>query len=471
MASKSMVRKQVRSFAVLWTTLTFLIGFMVFFAIYLTYDIESNPALAASSSDVLLPERMTNNNNVDEANLPSLAQATPLATISLADFAAQSSQVPVASATPLPINTRDQFFVGVQVQRAMGEGAEDVQRAWMNSVGGMNLEWFKFQVRWSEIEIERGVYDWTTVDLVLPIAREYGYHVLASVVSAPDWAREQGADLEHEGPPANYQDFANFLTALLQRHPNSIHAIEVWNEPNIDREWMSIQGLSASNFVGLVRVASQAIKNIDPGIIVISGAPSPTGGYVDPQGVLRAINDFDYVDQMIAANVLDYIDCFGTHHNGYNVSPNYRYNEIPNDPTALFRGPFDNPHHSWSFRSTLETYYNKIAVAGHPEVKLCVTEFGWASVSDLDGYPTNFEFALDNSLEDQRDYTVLALELMDQWDFVWIATIWNLNYGPQAGWDTQSDNVPYSIIGPNWATRPVYDGVRMWMESRQQGQN
>lgn len=468
MASKSIVRKQVRSFAVLWTSLTFLIGFMVFFAIYLTYDVESNPALAASSSDVLLPERL--NRNLNEANLPELAQATAIATISFADFAAQSSQTdttPIVPATPLPVNTRDELFIGVQVQRAMGDNAEDVQRAWMNSVDNMGLNWFKFQVRWSEIEIERGVYDWAPVDLVLPIAQEYGFHVLASVVAAPDWAREPGVDLTAEGPPADYQDFANFLTALLQRHPNSIHAIEIWNEPNIDREWMSAYGVSAQNFVNLVRVGSQAIKNVDPGIIVISGAPSPTGGFVDGNGILRAANDFDYVDQMIAANVLDYIDCFGAHHNGYNVSPLYRWNEIPNNPNAQFRGPFDNPHPSWSFRSTLETYHNKIAVAGHPEIKLCVTEFGWASVSDLDGYPQNFEFALDNTLENQHDYTIQALDLMEDWGFVWIATIWNLNYGPQAGWDTQSDNVPYSIIGPDWVTRPVFDGVRMWVEARQ----
>ncbi len=463
MASKSVVRKQVRSFAVLWTSLTILIGFMVFFAIYLTYDVESNPALAASSSDVLLPERITRNS--DEATIPEIAQATPIATLSLADFAAQSA--PQASATPLPVNTRDEFFVGIQVQRAISGDMEDIQRTWMNSVGGMGLEWFKFQIRWSEIELERGVYDWAPVDLVLPIAQEYGYHVLASIVAAPDWAREPGVSLDAEGPPADYQDFANFLTALLQRHPNAIHAIEVWNEPNIDREWMSSGGVSAANFVNLVRVASQAIKNVDPGIIVISGAPSPTGGLVT-EGVVRAMNDFDYVDQMIAANVLDYIDCFGVHHNGYNVSPLYRWNEIPPNPTATFRGPFDGPHHSWSFRSTLETYYNKIAVAGHPEIKLCVTEFGWPTVGDLDGYPVGFEFALDNTLEDQRDYTILALDLMEDWGFVWIATLWNLNYGPQAGWSTESDNVPYSIIGPNWNNRPVYDAIRDWTAARQE---
>ncbi len=466
MASKSTMNNQIRSFAFVWTFVTFLIGMMVFFAIYLTYDAESNPALAASSSDVTLPEREAPNNNQDAAaqvfSAPEVAQASPIATISLSDFAAQP---PAAAPTPLPVNTSDEFIVAIQVQRTIG-GDEGIQRAWMNDVADMNLNWYKQQTRWDEIEPQRGVYDWSSLDLTLPIANEFGMNVVLSVVASPDWAREPGVDLESEGPPANYQDFVNFLTLMLQRYPGQIHAIEVWNEPNIDREWMSNQGVSAANFVNLVRVASQAIKNVDPGIIVISGAPSPTGGFVDGAGVLRAMNDFDYVDQMIAAGVLNYIDCFGVHHNGYNVSPLYRWNEIPPNPTALFRGPFDNPHHSWSFRSTLETYYNKIAVAGRPDMKLCITEFGWASVEELDGYPENFEFAVDNTLANQRDYTIQALDLMEEWGYVWIAVIWNLNYAPQAGWSTESDNVPYSLISPDYSKRPAYEAVRDWVADR-----
>ncbi|TVR20524.1 MAG: hypothetical protein EA396_10670 [Anaerolineaceae bacterium] len=475
MASKSTVKKQIRGFAFVWTALTFMIGLMVFFAIYLTYDVESSPVLAASSSDVMLPERqqpeepeavapVSAQATPEAASQPEEIQATAVATISLSDFAAQQAATP----TPVPpVDTSDQFLVGVQVQEALDGDREGIQRVWMNDVGDMGLNWFKHQVRWYQIEPEPGVYNWTTLDLVLPIAQEYGYNVLASVVAAPDWARDPNIDLSAEGPPLDYQLFADFLQVMLERYPGMIQAVEIWNEPNIDREWMAPEGVRAADFVNLVRLSAQAIKNVDPGIIVISGAPSPTGGFVDPaDGVMRAINDFDYIDQMIEAGVLDYIDCLGAHHNGYNVPPRYRWNEIPPRPDAQFRGPFDNPHHSWSFRSTLETYYNKVAVAGRPDIKLCVTEFGWASVDELDGYPPNFGFAADNSLEDQRDYTIEALDLMEEWGFVWIAIIWNLNYAPQAGWSTESDNVPYSLIGPEFSKRPAFAAVREWMDAR-----
>ena len=43
----------------------------------------------------------------------------------------------------------------------------------------------------------------------------------------------------------------NFVAAILKRYPGSIHAIEIWNEQNIDREWTSINGLSATDYVKL----------------------------------------------------------------------------------------------------------------------------------------------------------------------------------------------------------------------------
>ena len=241
---------------------------------------------------------------------------------------------------------------------------------------------------------------------------------------------------------------------MLYRYPGQIHAIEVWNEMNIDREWASVYGLSAERYVELLRTAYNAIKMVDPGVIVISGALSPTGWN---DGV-QAYDDFVYMDMLIAAGMLETVDCVGAHHNGYNIGPGVPWNQVPNDPTATFRGPFDNPHHSWSFYSTLQGYAQRIQQAGSDK-KLCVTEFGWPTTEDLQGYPVGFEFANDNTLEEQAQYIDEAIQLMDQWGFVWLAFLWNLNYGPQAGWDATNDNVPYSLLRPNWQTAPAYEVI------------
>jgi polysaccharide biosynthesis protein PslG len=474
------VNRQVRGFAIVWTLITIIIGVTAFFAIYLTYG-DGSPNIFGSS--VALPAATTEVpaaaiNPTDTATpvpvqaLPATAtpteppaeeedatEAEERTGAEIAQAVAQAQQEPEPTATLLPINDTD-FAVGIQVQQSITLDQE-IQNMWMNDVQDLGLNWIKQQVRWYSFEPEKGQYDWGITDLVLPIAAERNIKVLLSIVAAPDWAREPGVDLTLEGPPANNQDFIDFVTALLERYPGQIHAIEVWNEQNIDREWGSTQGLSAPNYVALLRDTYQAIKEIDPGIIVVSGALSPTGGLGD-----RAINDFDFMDALISAGMLNYTDCVGAHHNGYNIGPSITWDNVPPDPDAVFRGPFDNPHHSWSFRSTLQTYANKVAVAGGDQ-RLCVTEFGWPTVEDLDGYPENFEFALDNSLQDQAEYTVEAINNMEEWDIVWLAFIWNLNYAPQAGWSTESDNTPYSFIGPDWARRPVYDAVQAWSAERQ----
>jgi hypothetical protein len=373
---------------------------------------------------------------------------------------------PTATAAPTLLPTADtDYHVGIQVQHSPDLNPDN-QRTWMNDVQGLGMSWMKMQVRWEDVEQAQGDYNWSALDLALPIADEYGIHVLLSIVTAPEWAREANVNLGEEGPPADYASYANFVATLVERYQGQVHAIEVWNEQNLAREWTSSRGLSAADYVSLLRQTYTAIKEIDPGIIVISGALSPTGV---SDGVI-AIDDFTYMDQLIEAGLLNYADCVGAHHNGYNIGPNITWDNVPNDPDAQFRGPFDNPNHSWSFRSTLQTYANKIALAGS-DLRLCVTEFGWATVEDLDGLPANFEFALDNTLQEQADYTIEALNLMEEWDIVWIAILWNLNYGPQAGWNAESDNVPYSIIGPEYVRRPVFDAIVAWNAQRREQDN
>lgn len=477
MAARTNTRRRgIRTFALVWSLITIVMGACTFFAIYTVYGVV-NPGRNAitDTGSAALPIATVSQ---AAAVVPTIAfptrlptSAAPTATeppVEVAQIAAaEATEEPEPteappSPTPLPVDERF-FQVGTQVQVSPDLNPEN-QELWMREVRDkLHLRWYKQQVRWEDVEPEKGEFNWAALDLSLPLASEYGLKVMLSIVTAPEWAREQGVNTAQHGPPANPQDYANFVTALLERYPGMVHAIEVWNEQNLDREWTSLRGLSAASYVELLRVAAQAIKNADPGIIVISGALSPTGGWTEPDGRVTAIDDFVYLDALIAAGMLNYTDCVGAHHNGYNIGPSVPWNNVTNDPTATFRGPFDNPHHSWSFYSTLQTYANKIELAGGDQ-RLCITEFGWASTEDLGGSPPGFGFADDNTLEEQAEFTIEALDLMESWDTVWLAFIWNFNYGPQAGWDPNNDNVPYSMIGKDWAFRPIYDAVGKWQQ-------
>lgn len=465
------MRQRIRMFAIIWSLITLLMGTSTFIAIYFVYGIINAPRNSVTDTgSVALPVATQ---PTRAAAVAAVNTITPIPTQPPTQ-APTETEVPAVAQEPtdepveptdlpptaLPVDDRA-FQVGTQVQ-VSPDLNRDNQELWMREVRDkLGLGWFKQQVRWEDVEPEKGQFNWAELDLALPLASEHGLKVMLSIVTAPEWSREPGVNLDQHGPPASSQDYTSFVSAILQRHPNTVHAIEVWNEQNLDREWTSTGGLSAANYVELLRVTSQAVKNIDPGIIIISGALSPTGGWTEPDGRVSAIDDFVYFDQLIAAGMLNYADCVGAHHNGYNIGPSVPWNNVPNDPAASFRGPFENPHHSWSLFSTLQTYADKIELAGSDQ-PLCITEFGWASTEDLGGFPRGFEFANDNTLDEQAEWTVEALNNMNEWGTVWLAFIWNFNYGPQAGWDTSNDNVPYSMIGKDWVFRPVYDAVGQW---------
>ncbi len=448
-------QRQLRSFILAWLGITLLMGALTFAGIYYATGLVNNSGGSGGDPDAgVLPLVELDNDRGPDGALPDeLPEDARQAATPVPSPTPRGGAAPAQSAAPAEtVVISEEFQLGIQVQP---NADPEVHRIWMGEVRDkLKLNWIKQQVRWEDVEPQQGQYDWTMLDVTLALADEYDIMVMASVLDTPDWAREPGADLSKEGPPADPQVFANFLTTLLTRYPGQIHAIEVWNEMNIDREWASIQGLSARNYVTLLTAARDAIKAVDEDIIVISGALSPTG----VNDGIGAYDDFVYMDMLIQAGVLDVADCVGAHHNGYNIGPNVPWNNVPNDPNAVFRGPFNNPHHSWSFYSTLNGYAQKIQQAGS-DTKLCITEFGWAVTEDLGGTPLNFEFARDNTLDEQAEFTGEAIELMDDWGFVWLAFVWNLNYGPQAGWDATDNNVPYSLLRPEWMQSPAYDVI------------
>ncbi len=368
---------------------------------------------------------------------------------------AQQDVTPTPTFAPtIPATQQTGFDLGAQVMIPYSKDGNSMAGTLDAAANQLRLNWVKLQVRWEFVEPEEGVYDWSYLDVFFQSVTEKNVKVLVGVVTAPEWARQPGADLTKHGPPADNQKFADFVAQLIMRYPGKIHAIEVWNEMNLDREWASINGINAPEYVEMLRVAANTIRFLDPNILVVSGALSPTG--VNNEAVH---DDFRYTDELIAAGVLEVADCFGAHHNGYNIGPNVPYDQVPNDPTATFRGPFDSPHPSWSFYTTLTTYANKISAAGST-VPLCVTEFGWATTADLGGqFPQYFEFANDNTLDESGQFIVEAIQLMESWGFVRLAFIWNLNFGPEESFNATNDNVPYSMIRPNYFLSPAWGQI------------
>ncbi len=343
----------------------------------------------------------------------------------------------------------DAFGYGTQSHAVVG----DPKYAMDVIDGQLGLDWVKVQLEWPLVHPDPETYQWFFYDGVVDEASAHGLNLMLSIVGAPPWTRAAGGE---NGPPDDYGLYADFLNEVLTRYDGKVHAIEVWNEQNLDREWTTPQGLSPASYVQFLAQAHETIKAHDPNIIVISGALAPTGIH----DTVTSYDDFLYLDEALAAGLLNYADCVGAHHNGYNIGPDVPFEAAGAEPeaaTAIFRGPFDNPHHSWSFKTTIDTYAQKVQ-AVDPNMKLCVTEFGWASSEGYAEYPVGFEFAQDNTLEEQAQYIVQAFQQMHDEGKVWLAFLFNYDFGNKGDGPTD-DPVPYSIIDINGAPRPAFGAV------------
>ncbi|UCC87469.1 MAG: cellulase family glycosylhydrolase [Anaerolineales bacterium] len=309
------------------------------------------------------------------------------------------------------------FDYGIQVD-PRGNKADNI-----GHIQALGFRWVKLQMPWKDVEPNPGNYQWGMWDDVIGTYSGAGIKVLLSIPKAPDWARPPGTDLSVEGPPADYATFAYFLGQVTQRYQGRVQAIEVWNEQNL---WYEGGGapMPPEQYVAMLAAAYQAIKAADPNMIVVSGAPTPAG---DVGGA--AIDDISYLSAMYAAGLKEVSDAIGAHPSGYNC-PAGAYWETVNDLTATsFRGPFENRHHSWCFRGTMEGYRNVMVANGDAAKTIWPTEFGWAS----SGNPApNYEYAADNTLEEQAQWTVEAYQMAKQWGWVGTTFLWNLDYGVTA---------------------------------------
>ena len=386
------------------------------------------------------------------------------------------NRLPVISISPDPIQpspaasppSSAKALWGYGVQAHMLGGDDLIARS-MLSTKQLGFNWIKQQVRWEDFESQAGNINFQQLDWIRAKAEEQqGISVLLSVLVTPEWAREAGFDANAVGPPRDNAFFARFVGSLAGRYCNSsIRAIEVWNEQNLHYEWgnkLSSVTVSAAEYVQLLKAASAAIREACPSMLVVSGALTPAGNNRRSDGFVLAIDDLEYLKEMIRLGMLNYVDAVGAHPSGFNVPPHATVRDycsiIQNTGMANFdAGCIKNtPHRSFSFRSTMEEYRAAVA-AVNPAIPIWPTEFGWA-VSIPPGNPKYrdiYLFALDNSYEEQAAWTVQAYQMMKDWGWVAAPILWNLNFRVIA---QGTEREQWGIVNPDWSPLPVYNSLK-----------
>ena len=317
-------------------------------------------------------------------------------------------------------------------------------------IAQLRVSWIKLQASWEWLQPNgAGQFDqnFRLFQLHVQEADKRGFKVMLSLAKAPDWTRD--ADRNEDGPPDDLNHLKGFIHMLLEKLGPYVDAIEIWNEPNLRREWTGSRALGGASYMELFRVGYDAIRAYSPNITVVTAGLAPTGNHT---GV--SVDDRAYLRQMYQAGLARYSDVkIGIHPYGWGNPPDFLCcNNVDG------QGWDDQPQ--FFFLQTIRDYSRIIAAFGD-SAQMWVTEFGWATWED---YPTESPeiWMSYNSAVDQMDYTLRAIEVGQSRPDIGLMFLWNLSYAEELTVKQRSELAGYSILYPRFdgsdrkRKRPLY---------------
>ncbi|HVU15258.1 MAG TPA: LysM peptidoglycan-binding domain-containing protein [Phototrophicaceae bacterium] len=317
----------------------------------------------------------------------------------------------------------------------------------VQQITSLGMQWTKVRVEWRDLEPSKGSIDYTHLDAVIDALQAAQLNVLLTVTDAPDWARS--SHLEN-GPPDDFSTYVAFIGALAAHYAGKVRAYEIWNEPNLRREWNStVHPLGAASYADLLRGAYAAVKAADASAAVVSAGLAPTGF---DDGV-NAIDDRQFLSDLYANGLASISDAVGAHPFGFANPPDAVCCQAPAGVASHYGHP------SFYFLDTLNDYHNIMVMNGDTSKLIWVTQFGWGSSEDTSSPPPDSIYFSYTSLAQQAAYIPRAFELGAKSQFVGMMILYNLN-----ACTVQPENYEacyYSLIAPSGQSRPVFNTLSM----------
>jgi LysM repeat protein len=313
-------------------------------------------------------------------------------------------------------------------------------------VAQLGVKWVKVEVDWKDLEPVKGQISFATLDPVVAALEANDLNILLTVSTSPTWAR---TSVDEDGPPDNLDDFATFVSALAGQYTGRVAAYEIWNEPNLRREWNSdVYPIRADHYVNLLSKAYTAIKAKDPDAKVISAGLAPTG-FND--GV-NAIDDRVFLQDMYSNDVADSADAIGAHPSGWANPP---------DSTCCTQPSGVESHYADShfyFKDTLNAYRVIMDRNNDSGTAIWVTKFGWGTSADTNPPSTSSSYLAYTDLTEQATYIPEGFAVGKALNFVGPMFLYNLN-GCQSTVD-QVEACYFGLIGPSGTARPAFSAVQ-----------
>lgn len=339
-------------------------------------------------------------------------------------FAARRA-IPLTDLNPYGAN----FFLEREVEAWKRERTVTMARA-------AGIAWARQEFPWEEIEPQPGEYHWSKYDDIVALYARQNLHVIARLDRPPLWARGNASGTGSSGPPDDFETYGAFVEAFARRYRGKIFYLQIWNEPNLAREWND-GPIDPAAYTNLLKIAHTRAKGVDPNIRILSAPLAITLGelYAPGTNLYRNMNDLQFLEEMYMADAKDYFDILSANAFGLGSPP-----DDPPNPGKL------NFQRVVLERAVMEQF-------GDAAKSIWILEYGWNAA------PTSIP---DSRLiwgrvteEQQAEYTVRGIEYARKnWEWAGVVSIW---YFRQVG-DILIGNPEYffRMVDADFTPRPVY---------------
>jgi hypothetical protein len=296
----------------------------------------------------------------------------------------------------------------------------------LDYVSGMNFSHVKQVFAWEDVQPIPDVWQLGQADRILEQVERRDLKLVVRLSDTPEWVKprinpEISGDLT-DAPPEDFTLFGEYCGTIASVYQGRIAAYQIWNEPNLAREW-GFYPPNAWEYVELLRLCSEAIRAADPEAIIISAGLAPTGNYDH-----MAHPDDIFLQEMYNAGFQRYVDVVGVH------APGYTAPEISPDEAMRNGG-----QRFFTFRRIEDL--RKIMVAnGDAARQMAILEVGWTRDPINPSYSW---FAVDE--DTQAQYLVDAYEYAAAHWRPWVGLMSTI-YMADPNWTEDDEEYWWSIV-------------------------
>jgi hypothetical protein len=298
--------------------------------------------------------------------------------------------------------------------------------------------WQKTLFKWREMNPDPGVYNFNESDRVVSASNQAHIKIIARIDFQPWWTRSD--QTYANARPDNLQWYSDFVGVFAERYKTGsrfghVDAIEVWNEPNLKREWGgTISPQSAADYVHMLQLTYATVKFTDPTMRVISAGLSPTGAYDG-----TAAPDDQYLQWMYNAGFSGSYDVLGLNANAQVA-----------DPTAAPGSVGGFADGSFYFRRIEQL--RAIEVRNGDTSPVWLMEFGWTSDpihADRAWYAVSQQQAA-NSILTAIQYA------RANWPWMGVMTLWGM---ADPTWTADREEYWWMVSNPDGTHRQALDDL------------